>query len=106
MLQQTATAAAPASWKPRARHLAQAVLPEARVLLVPLLLLADCSGRVAGAVVVARVALVVQVVQAVVDQVAVVALVAAAHTQQALAGLAVLAGHWYWSSDHAAICRG
>lgn len=101
-----ATAAALDSWKPRARHLAQAALPESLVLLVPLLLLADCSGRVAGAVVVARVALVVLAVQVVAAQVVGVARVAAAHTQQVLAALAAMAGHWYWSFDHAAICRG
>lgn len=74
-------------------------------MVLPLLLV-DCSGRAAGAVVVALMATVVQVVQAVAAQAAVAARVAAAHTQQVLAVSVVLAGHWYWSFDHAAICRG
>jgi len=75
--------------------------PEPPVLL---LLLADCSVKAAGVVVAVLRVLVVQVVRAVAAQVAVAARVAAAHTQQVLAGLAVLAGSWYWSFDHAAIC--
>ena len=82
----------------------QAVLPEALVLLVLLLLLADCSVKAAVAVVEARVALVVQVVLEAVALVAVAVLVAAPHTQQVLAGLVAMDGHWYWSFDHAAIC--
>ena len=74
MPQQTARRAARDSWKPRARHLAQAVLPEALVLQALLLLLADCSAKAAGAV---------------------VARVAAAHTQQVLAGLAAMDGHLF-----------
>lgn len=69
------------------------------------LLLAACSVRVAVVVAVARVVLVVRVVRAVAAQVAVVARVAAAHTQQVLAGLVEVDGHWYWSSEHEAICR-
>ena len=80
------------------------MLPEALVPLVLPLLLVDCSGRAEALVVVARVAPVVQVVQVVVVQVAVVARVAAAHTQQVLVVSVVLAGHWFWSFDHAAIC--
>jgi len=75
------------------------------VALVPLLLPADCSVRVAGVVVAVLRVLVVQVVRAVAAQVAVVARVAAAHTQQVLVGLAALAGSWFWSFDHAEICR-
>ena len=70
------------------------------------LLLVDCSGRAEALVVVALVAPVVQAVRAVAAQAAVAARVAAAHTQQVLVGLAAMAGHWYWSFDHAAICRG
>lgn len=70
------------------------------------LLLVDCSGRAEALVVVALMATVVQVVQVVVVQVAVVARVAAAHTRPAMVALAVMAGHWFWSFDHAAICRG
>ena len=70
------------------------------------LLLVDCSGRAEALVVVALVAPVVQVVQVVAAQAAVVARVAAAHTQQVLVVSVVLAGHWYWSFDHEAICRG
>ena len=29
----------------------------------------------------------------------------AVHTRPALVVLAVMAGHWYWSFDYAAICR-
>jgi hypothetical protein len=71
-----------------------------------LLLLADCSVKAAVAVVEPRVARVVLAVRAVAAQVAVAARVAAAHTQQALAGLVAMAGHWYWSSEHEALCRG
>jgi len=104
MLRLMATAAALDSWKPRARHLGQAVLPESLVLLAPLLLLADCSGKVVGAVVEALLVQAVQAVQVVVVQVAAVAVLAAAHTQQVLAGLVGVVGLWYWSFDHAAIC--
>lgn len=70
------------------------------------LLLAACSVKAVVVVVVALVAPVVLVVQVVVVQVAVVARVAAAHTQQVLAGLVEVDGHWYWSSEHEALCRG
>ena len=53
MLQQAARQAARDSWKPLARHLAQATLPEARVLLVPLLLPVGCSVKAAAVVAVA-----------------------------------------------------
>ena len=70
------------------------------------LLLVDCSGRAGALVVVALVAPVVQVVQVVVVQVAVAVLVAAAHTQQVLVALVGMDGHWFWSSEHEALCRG
>lgn len=70
--------------------------PEPPVLL---LLLADCSVKAAGAVVEARVGLVVQAVQAVVAQVVVVAEVAAARMLRVPEVLAAMVGHWYWSSD-------
>ena len=82
------------------------VQPGKQALLVLPLLLVDCSGRAEALVVVALVALVAQVVQVVAALVAVVAVVVAAHPQQVLAGLVALAGHWFWSFDHAAICRG
>ena len=104
MPKKTETAAARDSWKPRARHLGQAVLPEPLVLLVQHLLLADCSVKEAAVVVEVLLVLAVQVVRAVAAQAAVVARVAAAHTQQVLVVSVVLAGHWYWSFDHAAIC--
>jgi hypothetical protein len=94
------------SWKHLARHLAWVVLPETLARLEQRLPRVDCSGRAAVVVVEARVARVVLAVRAVVAQVAVVARVAAAHTQQVLAGWAAMVGHWYWSFDHAAICRG
>lgn len=99
-----AVLAARALWKRQARRLAQAVLPETLVLLAPLLLPVACSVKAEVAVAEVLAALVVLEVQAAVALVAVVARVAAAHTQQALAVSAVLAGHWYWSFDHAAIC--
>ena len=70
------------------------------------LLLVDCSDKVAVAVVVALMATVAMVVQVVVVQAVVEAGVAAAHTRPAMVALAAMAGHWYWSFDHAAICRG
>lgn len=83
-LQRTALLVGRALWKHRARRLAQAVLPETLVPLVPLLLLADCSGKVAVAVVEALLVQAVQVVQVVAALVAVAARVAAAHTRPAL----------------------
>jgi len=69
-------------------------------------MLAACSVKAVAVVGEALLAQEVQVVRAVAAQVAVAARVAAAHTQQVLADLAALAGLWYWSFDHAAICRG
>ena len=71
---------------------------------MPLRLLADCSDRAAAVVAEARLVLVVLVVQVVAAQVAVAARVAAAHTQQVLVVSGAMAGHWFWSFDHAAIC--
>ena len=93
------------SWKPLVLPVVLQV-PGKQALLVLPLLLADCSVKAAGAVVEALRALVVQAVRVVAAQAAVVARVAAAHTQQVLVVSVVLAGHWYWSFDHAAICRG
>jgi hypothetical protein len=72
---------------------------------VPPLLLADCSVKAAGAVVEARVAVAVPAVLEVVALAVVAAVLRAVHTQQVLAGLVVLAGHWYWSSEHETVCR-
>jgi hypothetical protein len=85
--------------------LERAVLPETLVLLALLLLRVVCSDRAAAVVGEALLAQEVQGVQVVAAQVAVVARVAAAHTQQVLADLAALAGPWFWSFDHAEICR-
>jgi hypothetical protein len=94
------------SWRPLAPLLVVAVLPEHLARLALLLLRVVCSDRAAAVVGEALLAQEVQGVQVVAAQVAVVARVAAAHTQQVLAGLVALAGLWYWSFDHAAICRG
>ena len=59
-----------------------------------------------GAVVVAPLVLVVLAAQVVAALVVGVARVVAAHTQPAMVALVEMAGHWYWSFDHAAICRG
>ncbi len=67
---------------------------------------ADCSVKAAAVVVEAQ--QVVRAVLAVLEVVAlavVVARVAAAHTQQVLVVLVGVVGLWYWSFDHAAICR-
>ena len=84
--------------------MAQAVLPEALVLLVLLLLLADCSAKAAGVAVVALLVLAVQVVLEVVALAAVAVVQRAVHTRPALVVSVVLAGLWFWSFDHAAIC--
>ena len=92
-------------WKQRARHLAVAASPVLLVLLVLPLLPVACSAKAVAEVAEELVVLVARAVLEAVALVAVVARVAAAHTQQVLAGLVALAGHWYWSFDHAAICR-
>ncbi len=84
MLQLMAGQAARNLWKPRARHLAQVVLPEPLALLAPLLLPVACSDKVAVAVVAVLLALVARAVLEAVAQAAVVARVAAAHTRPAL----------------------
>jgi len=75
---------------------AQQGQPEPPVLL---LLRVVCSDRAAAVVAEAKSGLVVLEAQEVEDLAAAVAVLAAAHTQQVLAGLAAMAGHWYWSSD-------
>ena len=94
-----------ASWKPRARHLALAASQETPELLVLPLLPVACSAKAVAEVAAERVVQVVQVVPVAVALVVEVARVAAAHTPQEQAVLVVMAGHWYWSFDHAAICR-
>lgn len=91
-------------WKLLAPMLGVEVLPEHLARLALLLLRVVCSDRAVVAVVVAPVVLAVLAVQEVEDLAAAVAVLAAAHTQQVLAGLVVLAGLWFWSFDHAAIC--
>ena len=68
------------------------------------LLLAACSVRAAEVEAVGLLVLAAQAVQAVVAQVVVVAEVAAARMLRVRADLAALAGPWFWSFDHAAIC--
>lgn len=104
MLQLMAVLAARDSWRQQALLLVVVVLPEPLVLLALLLLLADCSVEAVAVAAEVLVVLVAQVVLEVVDLVAVGVRVVAAHTQQVLVVLAVMAGHWYWSFDHAAIC--
>ena len=76
----------------------QAMCPALRALLVLHLLLVDYLGKVA-AVVVVQVERVVLVVRAVAAQAVVAVAQHAVHMPQALAVSAVMAGHWYWSSD-------
>ena len=104
MPQQAATLAARDSWRPLALLLLVVALQALRALQAQRRLLAACSDRAAAAEAEAQQVLAVQAVRAVAAQVAVVARVAAAHTQQALVVSVVLAGHWFWSFDHAAIC--
>ena len=101
-----AVLAARDSWRQQAQRQERVALPEPLALLVLPLLLVDCSVKAVVVVVVALVAPVVQVVQVVAAQAAVAARVAAAHTQQVLVVSVVLAGHWFWSFDHEALCRG
>ena len=70
------------------------------------LLLAACSVKVAVAVLAVLLALVARAVLEAVAQAAVVAVVVAAHTRPAMVALVEMAGHWYWSSEHEALCRG
>ena len=87
------------------RLAAVAACPALLELPVPHLLLAGCLGKAA---VVAAVALLARAVLAVLE-VAALAVVAVAqhavHTRPAPVVSAAMAGHWYWSFDHAAICR-
>ena len=94
-----------ALWKQRARHLAVAASPVLLVLLALPLLPVVCSAKAVAEVAAELVVLVARAVLEAVALVAVVARVAAAHTPQEQAVLVVMAGHWYWSFDHAAICR-
>ena len=77
------------------------VPPELRALL---LLPVVCSAKAVAEVAAELVVLVVRAVLEAVALVAVVARVAAAHTQQVLAGLVAMDGHWYWSSEHETVC--
>lgn len=84
------------------------VVVEPRVMpVVPVLhlLLAGCLGKVVVVVVVVVLALEVQAVLEAVALVAAVVAQHAVHTPLVLVVSAVMAGHWYWSIDHAAICR-
>ena len=84
---------------------AQAVCPVLLELPVLHLLPVGCLGKVAAAVAVVLLALGVQVVRAVVALVVAAVVQHAVHMPQALAVSAVMAGHWWWSIDNAAICR-
>jgi len=87
-------------------HLAvQAAHPALLALPVLLLLLEACSAKVAVAAVVVLLALAVLAVLAVAALAAVAVVLRAVHTPLALVVSVVLAGHWYWSFDYAAICR-
>ena len=105
MLHGAAAAVGRALWKHRARHLAQAVPQEAPEPLVLPPLPVACSAKAVAVVAEVLREQEVRVVQAVVALVVEVAELAAAHTPQEQAVLVVMAGHWYWSFDHAAICR-
>ena len=74
-------------------------------LRVPHLLLAGCLGKVVVAVVVVVLALEVLAVLEVAALAVVEVVLHAVHTPLALVVWAVMAGHWYWSIDNAAICR-
>jgi len=83
----------------------QAVCP---ALLVPQalhLLQVGCLGKAAAVAVVVPLALAVLAVLEVAALVAVAVVQHAVHTPLALVVSVVMAGHWYWSFDHAAICR-
>jgi hypothetical protein len=90
------------------RQLAQAVDPEGhlgrQVQQVRHLLQAGCLGKAAAGAVVVTLALAVQAAQE--AEALVVAAVAqhAVHTPLALVVSVAMAGHWFWSFDHAAIC--
>ena len=71
---------------------------------MPLLLLVACSAKVEAAVAEALPGLAVQAAQGAVALEVVEAQAAVALTQQALGVSAALAGPWFWSFDHAAIC--
>ena len=74
------------------------------MLLVPLRLLADCSDRAAAAVAEVQAGMVVLEVQAVVALAVAAVQAAVLLLLQVRADLAAMAGPWYWSFDHAAIC--
>lgn len=69
------------------------------------LLRAGCLGKAAVVAAVVLLALAVQAVLEVVALVAVAVAQHAVHTPLVLVVSVVLAGHWYWSFDYAAICR-
>ena len=83
----------------------QAARPALLALRALRLLLGACLDKVGAAVAVVMLALAVQAVLAVVALAVVAAAQHAVHTPLALVVWVVLAGHWYWSIDNAAICR-
>ena len=97
--------AARASGRPLAQLTAQAVRPALLALLVPHPLPVGCLGKVAVAVVQVMQALAVLAVLVVAALVVAAVVQHAVHMPQALAVSAVMAGHWWWSIDNAAICR-
>ncbi len=105
MPQQTARRAARDSWKPQAQRQERVALPapQARQVLRPLQ--EACSAKAVAVVVEVLLVLVARAVLEAVALAAAVAVLAAAHTRQVLAGLVGVVGLWYWSFDHAAICR-
>ena len=93
------------SGRPLAQLTAQAVCPVLLELPVLHLLRAGCLGKVAAAVAAELGALAVPVVLAVVALVVEAVELVALHTLLAPVVSAVMAGHWWWSIDNAAICR-
>ena len=84
---------------------ALAACPALLALPVLLLLLEACSAKAAVAAVVVLLALAVRAALEVAALAAVVVVLRAVHTPPVLVVSVVMAGHWYWSFDYAAICR-
>ena len=83
----------------------QAACPALLELQALRLLRVGCLGKAAVVAAVVLLARAVLAVLAVVALAAVAVVLHAVHTPLALVVSAVLAGHWYWSIDYAAICR-
>lgn len=79
--------------------------PALLALLVLHLLRAGCLDKVAAAVAVVVLAQEVLAVQAVAALAAAAVAQHAVHTPPARVVSAVMAGHWWWSSDYGSLCR-